>query len=81
LFNEDGTLAENGGCTKLTVRHADLTVYQTVTDLSQRQFWMKIPVPDIFTDWNQFDLNALWGNANVEACHEQASATVLGRYL
>jgi hypothetical protein len=57
----NGTLYESkGGCTKPTVQDADLTNYQTVTDVSQRQFWMKIPVPDYYAHWTQMDLNALW---------------------
>jgi hypothetical protein len=60
LFNEDGTFAKNGGCTKPTVQDVDLTNYQTVTDVSQRQFWMKIPVPDYYADWTHLDLKALW---------------------
>jgi len=31
-----------------------------VTDLSRRQIWLKIPVPDYFADWTHFDLKALW---------------------
>jgi hypothetical protein len=60
LFNEDGTFAENGGCTKPTVQDADLTNYQIVTNVSQRQIWMKIPNPDHFADWTHIDLNELW---------------------
>jgi hypothetical protein len=60
LFNEDGTFAENGGCTKPTLQDADLTNYQTVTDVSRRQVWLKIPVPDYFADWTRFDLEELW---------------------
>jgi hypothetical protein len=60
LFNDDGTFVENGGSTKPTVQDVDLTNYQTVTDVSQRQFWMKMPNPDHFADWTQVDLNALW---------------------
>jgi hypothetical protein len=60
LFNEDGTFAENGGSTKPTMQDADLTNYQMVTDLSRRQIWLKIPVPDYFVDWTHFDLEKLW---------------------
>lgn len=60
LFNEDGSFAENGGSTKPTKQDADLTNYQMVTDLSRRQIWLKIPVPDYFADWTHFDLKALW---------------------
>ena len=61
LFNEDGSFAENGGCTKPTMQDADLTNYQTVTDVSRRQFWLKTPGPDYFADWTHFDLKELWG--------------------
>jgi hypothetical protein len=61
LFNPDGTFAKNGGATKPTKQDADLTNYQTVCDLKQRQMWFKIPVPDYFADWTHFDLNELWG--------------------
>jgi len=60
LFNKDGTFAENGGSTKPTKQDADLTNYQMVTDLSRRQIWLKIPVPDYFADWTHFDLKELW---------------------
>ena len=63
LFNEDGTFAENGGCTKPTKQDADLTNHQVVTDVKRRKMWMKVPVPDYFADWTEFDLNALWSGA------------------
>lgn len=61
LFNEDGTFAENGGCTKPTKQDADLTTHQMVTDVKGRKVWLKVPVPDYFADWTEVDLNALWG--------------------
>ena len=60
LFNEDGTFAENGGCTKPTQQDADLTNYTTVVDVKRRKMWIKVPVPDHFADWTEFDLNELW---------------------
>jgi len=60
LFNPDGTFAKNGGATKPTKQDADLTNYQTVCDVKQRQVWFKIPVPDYFADWTHFDLKELW---------------------
>lgn len=60
LFNEDGSFAENGGCTKPTKQDADLTNHQTVTDVANRKIWMKIPVPDYYADWTEVDLKALW---------------------
>lgn len=61
IFNPDGSFAEKGGATKPTKQDADLTNYQMVCDVKQRQVWLKIPVPDYFVDWTQFDLNELWG--------------------
>jgi len=60
LFNEDGSFAENGGCTKPTKQDADLTTHQMVTDVKARKVWLKVPVPDYFADWTEVDLNALW---------------------
>jgi hypothetical protein len=60
LFNDDGSFAENGGSTKPTMQDADLTNYQMVSDLSRRQIWLKIPVPDYYADWTHFDLEELW---------------------
>lgn len=60
LFNEDGSFAENGGCTKPTKQDADLTNHQMVTDIANRKVWLKIPVPDYFADWTEVDLNELW---------------------
>ena len=37
LFNEDGTLKKNGGCTKPTKQDADQTTHQMVTDIAQRK--------------------------------------------
>lgn len=61
LFNEDGSFAENGGCTKPTKQDADLTTHQMVTDVENRAVWLKVPVPAHFADWTEIDLNALWG--------------------
>ncbi len=60
LFNEDGTFAENGGCTKPANQDADLTNHQVVTDVKGRKMWLKIPVPDYFADWTEVDLAELW---------------------
>ncbi len=60
LFNEDGTLAKNGGCTKPTKQDADQTTYQMVTDVSRRKVWMKVPNPDYLTGWEPVDLTELW---------------------
>lgn len=60
LFDEDGNFVENGGATKPTLQDADSTNYQTVFDVKRRQLWLKVPAPDYFADWTQFDLNALW---------------------
>lgn len=60
IFNEDGSFAENGGCTKPTKQDADLTTHQMVTDVKGRKVWLKVPVPDYFADWTEVDLNALW---------------------
>ena len=60
LFDEDGTFAENGGCTKPANQDADLTNHQVVTDVKRRKMWMKVPVPAYFADWTEIDLNALW---------------------
>ena len=61
IFNEDGSFAENGGCTKPTKQDADLTTHQMVTDVKQRKVWLKVPVPDYFADWTPVDLKELWG--------------------
>jgi hypothetical protein len=61
IFNEDGSFAENGGCTKPTKQDADLTTHQMVTDVKQRKVWLKVPVPDYFADWTPIDLKELWG--------------------
>jgi hypothetical protein len=60
LFNEDGSFAENGGCTKPTKQDADLTTHQMVTDVKGWKVWLKVPVPDYFADWTEVDLGALW---------------------
>lgn len=60
LFNEDGSFAENGGCTKPTKQDADLTTHQIVTDVKNRKVWLKVPVPDYFADWTEVDLKELW---------------------
>ncbi|MCR9089691.1 MAG: C45 family autoproteolytic acyltransferase/hydrolase [Rhodobacteraceae bacterium] len=60
LFNEDGSFAEDGGCTKPTKQDADLTTHQMVTDVKGRKVWLKVPVPDYFADWTEVDLGKLW---------------------
>ncbi|MDX8339040.1 C45 family peptidase [Draconibacterium sp. IB214405] len=62
IFNPDGSFAENGGATKPAKQDADLTNYQMVCDVKNRQVWLKIPVPDYFADWTKIDLNKLWGD-------------------
>ena len=60
LFDPDGKFATNGGATKPAKQDADLTNYQTVFDVKQRQLWLKNPVPEYFRDWTHFDLKKLW---------------------
>lgn len=60
IFNEDGSFAHNGGCTKPTKQDADLTNHQVVTDVKARKMWLKVPVPDFFADWTEVDLKELW---------------------
>ena len=60
LFDDDGNFVENGGCTKPTLQDADSTNYQTVVDIQRRRLWMKVPAPDHFADWTEFDLDELW---------------------
>ncbi|MBY6210353.1 hypothetical protein KUV95_02210 [Microbulbifer agarilyticus] len=60
LFNDDGTFANNGGSTKPIKQDADLTTHQMVTDVAQRTLWLKVPVPDYFSDWTAIDLKQLW---------------------
>ena len=60
LFNEDGTLKKNGGCTKPTKQDADQTTHQMVTDVAQRIIWLKVPNPKYLTDWVEIDLKKLW---------------------
>ena len=60
IFNEDGSFAENGGCTKPALQDADLTNQQMVTDVVNRKVWLKVPVPDYFQDWTEVDLKQLW---------------------
>jgi hypothetical protein len=60
LFNEDGTLKKNGGCTKPTKQDADQTTHQMVTDIAQRKVWLKVPNPKYLTDWVEVDLKKLW---------------------
>ena len=60
LFNDDGTFAEKGGATKPTNQDVDLTNHTVVSDINRRKMWIKIPVPEYFTDWTEFDLNELW---------------------
>ena len=60
LFNEDGSFAESGGCTKPAKQDADLTTHQLVADVKNRVVWLKVPVPDYFADWTEVDLKDLW---------------------
>ncbi len=60
LFNEDGSLKENGGCTKPTQQDADQTTHQIVADTAQRIVWLKVPNPKYLTDWVEIDLKELW---------------------
>ncbi len=60
IFNKDGTLMKNGGCTKPTKQDADQTTHQMVTDISQRKVWLKVPNPKYLTDWEEIDLKKLW---------------------
>ncbi len=60
LFNEDGSFAENGGCTKPANQDADLTNHTVVTDVKGRKLWMKVPVPDHYQEWTEIDVGALW---------------------
>ena len=60
LFDADGNFAKNGGATKPTNQDADLTNYQTVFDIKQREVWLKIPGPNFYREWTHFDLKELW---------------------
>ena len=61
LFDADGKIMVNGGCTKPTKVDADSTVHQVVSDVKRRQIWLKVPAPSAFADWTRFDLTELWG--------------------
>ncbi|UTB32466.1 MAG: C45 family autoproteolytic acyltransferase/hydrolase [Methanobacterium sp. ERen5] len=58
LFEEDGTIGR--GCTKPTKVDVDQTTHQIVTDITRREFWLKIPNPDSFADWTHINLKELW---------------------
>lgn len=60
LYDADGKLAVNGGCTKPTNQDEDITVHQVVTDVKSREMWLKRPNPTVFADWTHFDLKELW---------------------
>ncbi len=60
LFNEDGSFAENGGCTKPTLQDADVTNHTVVTDVEARKMWIKVPAPEHFQDWTEIDVGELW---------------------
>ena len=60
IFNEDGSFAENGGCTKPANQDADLTNHTVVTDVKARKMWIKVPVPEFFQDWTEIDVGELW---------------------
>lgn len=59
LFEADGTTIGKG-CTKPTKVDADQTTHQVVTDVSRREFWLKIPNPHHFADWKRINLKKLW---------------------
>ncbi len=61
LYDANGKLAVNGGCTKPINQDEDITVHQVVTDVKRRQMWLKRPSPAVFADWTHFDLKELWG--------------------
>ena len=60
LFNEDGSFADNGGCTKPAKQDADITNHQMVTDVARRKIWLKVPVPKYYQEWTEIDLKSLW---------------------
>ncbi|PRY20222.1 acyl-CoA:6-aminopenicillanic acid acyl transferase [Aliiruegeria haliotis] len=60
LYAADGSLLPNGGCTKPINQDDDVTVYQVVSNVNDREVWLKVPVPHHFADWTHFDLKALW---------------------
>ena len=60
IFNKDGSLMKNGGCTKPTKQDADQTTHQMVTDIAQRKVWLKVPNPKYYADWVEIDLRKLW---------------------
>lgn len=61
LYDADGKVAVNGGCTKPINQDEDITVHQVVTDVKRREMWLKCPNPNVFVDWTHFDLKELWG--------------------
>lgn len=60
LYDADGNVLPDGGCTKPINQDVDVTVYQAFTDVKRKEMSLKIPVPDYFVDWTPFDLNELW---------------------
>ena len=58
LFNEDGTFKKNGGAAKPSKQDADLTNFQVVSDLSNLELWIKLPV--FKTEWLHIDLKELF---------------------
>jgi hypothetical protein len=60
LFNEDGTFKKNGGATKPTNQDADLTNYTVVSDLNTLETWVKLPPPEVKTDWRYINLKTLF---------------------
>ncbi|MCL1065820.1 C45 family autoproteolytic acyltransferase/hydrolase [Shewanella olleyana] len=58
LYNEDGTLKEKGGVTKPKNQDVDLTNYQTITDLTELEMWIKLPV--LGDDWCHIDLKEMF---------------------
>jgi hypothetical protein len=60
LYDADGMVDINGGCTKPINQDEDITVHQVVTDVKRREMWLKRPAPSVFADWTHFDLKELW---------------------
>ena len=60
LFNDDGTIGR--GSTKPIKVDVDQTTHQVVTDVTRREFWLKVPNPENFADWTNINLKELWRN-------------------
>lgn len=61
LYDANGKVDPNGGCTKPTNQDEDITVHQVVTDVKNRKMWLKRPSPKAYADWTLVDLKELWG--------------------